>query len=195
MLQDLNKYCWNGEGELGAGVPLRPLNTDGAIYTLTVLNGGESFSNENTGNTSNGTGNESGTTSGVTSAIESQTPLVDLDSILSIIPGGQSATLSASTALHVSTGSTTYIAETPFETVILPESKNEYFYEDSGYGGLEANNQDGGTTTSAGSYVSTPDNNNDWKQADHNATTLSNVTDSADSLLRNALQGENQNQY
>ncbi|KDR23829.1 Sal-like protein 1, partial [Zootermopsis nevadensis] len=169
ILEDLNKFCWSQDSTESAspnsnGGSCHKVsisnsthnNTDGAIYTLTVLNGGDHT--------------------------------LDLDSILSIIPNQPSATptpTSSSTSTghqfhqngyrqnhslssnHLHQTNDSAVTLSPHHTISqdgLVKSEQQYTYEDSG--------------------ASFNNNNNDWKLANNN----SNST--ADSLLRNALQGK-----
>ncbi|KAJ8964132.1 hypothetical protein NQ314_005100 [Rhamnusium bicolor] len=173
ILEDLNKYCWNTE-EANGVVQLSPgktnnNNTDGQIYTLTVLNGidqsatwyrppkeEESISSPN--------------------SMEHLQAGLDIDSILSIMPG------------QLNSYNNNYSESTMSPNTDGLIKSETYTYEDSGF----ADNKDELTNAL---IIDTPmleahdnfnNNNNDWKLTNNNNTT----SGSPDSLLRSALQGK-----
>ncbi|KAK9869889.1 hypothetical protein WA026_003609 [Henosepilachna vigintioctopunctata] len=174
ILEDLNKYCWSTE-EASNSVVHTKTNTDGHIYTtLTVLNNGIDQS-ATWYRPPISVVKEEETSISSPNSMELQANL-DIDSILSIMPGQingfnnnyNEGTLSPNT-----------------DGLIKSET---YTYEDSGF----ADNKE---ELANSLIIDTPlleahdnfnNNNNDWKLTNQNTT--NNGT--ADSLLRNALQGK-----
>ncbi|XP_012276878.1 transcription factor Sp4 [Orussus abietinus] len=188
LLEDLNKYCWSASGpgphEHGdgvsaagdAGLPGRGCsvsnrqNTDGAIYTLTVLN------------------NEANSMDGI-DCCKSPTapsgdswslrPNLDLDAILSLESTGEHEHDQASDC------NTRSIANDRYHGITVTASP--FVTDDSGFG--ESKDICSGRT---GQTRPAGDNNNDWKLSDQNhlREAAVAVSDAAESLLRSALQGK-----
>jgi hypothetical protein len=240
ILEDLNKFCWSQDSTDSAspnsnGDPCHKVsisnsthnNTDGAIYTLTVLNGGDhgatwyrtpeaptSLKDDDETHQQSLTSSHNMDCQQINSHNNQQnhSSALDLDSILSIIPNQAStATTPTSTGhqfhqngyhqnhshsanhLHQTNDSTVNLS--PHHTISqdgLLKSEQQYTYEGSGYvnkdcirshivDGPSLIQQDASGGDSSANFNN---NNNDWKLANNN----SNST--ADSLLRNALQGK-----
>lgn len=201
LLEDLNKYCWSsnahtndgvihpatggpndhhqavGSGRVGCTANDRK-NTDGAIYTLTVLN------NEANSMDALDCCKSPAPASGDSWSLR---PNLDLDAILSMEPSsGEQDHEQASE---------------------VPRSVNERFHGPDGRGFTVPSSQytdDSGFVESkelcarASSVNCSGDNNNDWKLSDQNlqevaaaaAAAVAVGGDSAESLLRSALQGK-----
>ncbi|CAH0557839.1 unnamed protein product [Brassicogethes aeneus] len=182
ILEDLNKYCWNTDDSNGV-VQINANknnnnNTDGQIYTLTVLNGIDQNATWYRQPLNAIVKDEEGSVSSPTSMEHLQSGL-DIESILSIMPGtinGFTGTYSEGTMSPNTDG------------LIKSET---YTYEDSGF----ADNKE---ELANSLIIDTPlleahdsfnNNNNDWKLTNNN-TTNSTSSGSPDSLLRSALQGK-----
>lgn len=182
ILEDLNKYCWNTDETNGVVQIANKTNnnnnnnnTDGQIYTLTVLNGIDQNATWYRQPLSAMGKDEDGSVSSPSSMEHLQTGL-DIDSILSIMPGtinGFTGTYSEGTMSPNTDG------------LIKSET---YTYEDSGF----ADNKE---ELASSLIIDTPlleahdsfnNNNNDWKLTNNNNT----GSGSPDSLLRSALQGK-----
>ncbi|KAH0553924.1 zinc finger E-box-binding homeobox 1 isoform X2 [Cotesia glomerata] len=174
LLEDLNKYCWtthanpqcrddvndteghhqNPHHRVSVGND-RHQNTDGAIYTLTVLN-----------NETNSMDGLDCCKSPVASNNDSWTlrPNLDLDAILNLESSHPDAD-----SVHDVQNSAEIARNNERYHIISTTPSSQYATDDSGF--VER------------------DNNNDWKLSDQNH--LQEVSgDSAESLLRNALQGK-----
>ena len=179
ILEDLNKYCWSDQ-DMSNGVAVSKGNggnTDGHIYTLTVLNGMDQNATWYRPPLTSIVKDEEGSISSPNSMEQLPTGALDIESILSIMPGqmnGFNNNFSESTMSPNTDG------------LIKSET---YTYEDSGY----ADNKE---ELANSLIIDTPlleahdnfnnnNNNNDWKISNNNA---SNGT--PDSLLRSALQGK-----
>lgn len=170
ILEDLNKYCWSqdDQGEL-VGNNNVAKNTDGHIYTLTVLNGGIETPQAGSWYRQPILKDEDGSLSSPSPMEHNipQPPQLDIDSILSIIPNGYNNGYDGNT-----------------DGMIKSET---FTYDDSGY---SADAKDDITnsliidTPLLETHDSFNNNNNDWKM-DNN-----NTTSNAESLLRSALQGK-----
>lgn len=173
ILEDLNKYCWSTD-ETNGVEQLSPEkcnnnNTDGQIYTLTVLNGidqgatwyrppekDESISSPN--------------------SMEHLQGGIDIDSFLNIIPG------------QLNSFNNNYNETLSPNTDGLIKSET-YTYEDSGFVDKEEiQNALILETPMLEGHDNFNNNNNDWKMTNNN--TISSIGGSADSLLRSALQGK-----
>lgn len=180
ILEDLNKYCWSSEdvtNDVASSISNNKVsgNTDGHIYTLTVLNGIDQSATWYRPPLTAIIKDEDGSMSSPSSMEHLQAGL-DIDSILSIMPGqmnGFSNNFSEGTMSPNTDG------------MIKSET---YTYEDSGF----ADNKD---ELANALIIDTPlleahdsfnNNNNDWKLSNNNNTT----NGSPDSLLRSALQGK-----
>ncbi|XP_015587977.1 hydrogen peroxide stress regulator 1 [Cephus cinctus] len=180
LLEDLNKYCWSAHTNTQSHPHGDPVvqndpvsrgctvndrqNTDGAIYTLTVLN-----------NEANSMDALDCCKSPAAPSTDSWTlrPNLDLDAILNLEPTGehdhdQSAESSRTERFHA-----------------MPVPSSQYSTEDSGF--VESKEICG-----RASSATTGDNNNDWKLSDQNhlQEAPGAAGDSAESLLRSALQGK-----
>ncbi|KAG8264776.1 transcriptional regulator CRZ1 [Homalodisca vitripennis] len=194
MLEDLN--CWSQGGQGDNSSTSKTLteteNTDGAIYTLTVLNGAEQSSTwyrppEATEEETNRSQSTTSTT------LSSHQNSVDLDTFLDSIPSSVVKSLSETTSYQngyprTSTELITTVAssDTPLTTTV----KSEFAYNDSGYADTKeelcnqlVNEIVLGNNPTGGQF----NNNNDWKMSDNNSD---RPPPGMDSLLRNALQGK-----
>ncbi|XP_022919109.1 transcription factor Ken [Onthophagus taurus] len=181
ILEDLNKYCWTTDQD-GVGVPVSKsgTNTDGHIYTLTVLNGMDQNATWYRPPLATIIKEEDGTISN-TSMDHIQTTGLDIDSILSIMPGQINGFNNNFNESTISPNTDGLIKSEP------------YSYEDSGY----ADNKD---ELANSLIIDTPlleahdsfnNNNNDWKINNNNSTTSTTANGGTpDSLLRSALQGK-----
>ncbi|XP_066258499.1 transcription factor Ken-like [Euwallacea similis] len=178
ILEDLNKYCWTND-EVNGVVQIKQQggssnsNTDGQIYTtLTVLNGLEQT--PSTWYRQPLTIKEEDVSMSSPSEIDQhlQGGGLDIDSILSIMPGPINAFYGEGTMSPNTDG------------LIKSET---FTYEDSGF----ADNKE---ELANCLIINTPlleahdnfnNNNNDWKLTNNNTQ-----SESADSLLRSALQGK-----
>ncbi|XP_026675042.1 protein sister of odd and bowel [Ceratina calcarata] len=199
LLEDLNKYCWSanqthgnenvvhqGSNEhhqgVGRGCSTNDRqNTDGAIYTLTVLN------------------NEANSMDGLdcckspaptSSDSWSLRPNLDLDAILSMEP-------TSAEQDHDQSSNVTEVSRTVndrFHPDRFSVASSQYGTDDSGF--VESKELCRGS--SSGNCTG-GDNNNDWKLSDQNlqeaaaaaaAAVAVGAGDSAESLLRSALQGK-----
>lgn len=191
MLEDLN--CWSqaGQGGNSSSAKVDGENTDGAIYTLTVLNGAEQSSTwyrppeapEEETNRSQST---------TSTNLSSHQNSLDLDTFLDSIPSSVAKSMAETTSYQngyprTSTELTTTVATTdaPQTTTV----KTEFAYDDSGYADRKEGVCDHLVTEivlhnpPGGQF----NNNNDWKMSDNNERPPSG---GMDSLLRNALQGK-----
>lgn len=172
ILEDLNKYCWSGEeanSQKGA-------NTDGQIYTLTVLNGiDQNATWYRPPLSAIGIVKEEDVSMSSPGSMEHLQAGLDIDSILSIIPGQMNG-------FNNNYNESTMSPNT--DGLIKSET---YTYEDSGF----ADNKD---ELANSLIIDTPlleahdsfnNNNNDWKLTNNNTN-----NGSPDSLLRSALQGK-----
>ena len=200
LLEDLNKYCWSGHtnshqslaGQTTDTIDVNPVNdsvsrvcsendrqnTDGAIYTLTVLN-----------NETDSMDALDCCKSPVPAVSDSWSlrPNLDLDAILSLEPASAPDQQDHDrTRLDGSINSERFHA--------ISGTPSQYSTEDSGFVESKELCGVGGRSLSNG----LGDNNNDWKLSDQNhlnkvaAVSATNVSsaDSAESLLRSALQGK-----
>uniref|UniRef100_A0A1Y1LVE6 C2H2-type domain-containing protein n=1 Tax=Photinus pyralis TaxID=7054 RepID=A0A1Y1LVE6_PHOPY len=180
ILEDLNKYCWSTDHESNGVVATNPSkllnNTDGHIYTLTVLNGIDQNATWYRPPLPPIVKEEDGSLSSPSSMEHLQTGL-DIDSILNIIP-------------HQNGFNNIYSdsAQAPNTDGLI--KSETYTYEDSGF----ADNKD---ELGNSLIIETPlleahenfnNNNNDWKVSNNNSSSSTNG--SPDSLLRSALQGK-----
>ncbi|KAG7205883.1 hypothetical protein KM043_007813 [Ampulex compressa] len=183
LLEDLNKYCWSANAQTNDSVHQAGpnehhqsrscsssdrQNTDGAIYTLTVLN------NEANSMDALDCCKSPAPTSGDSWSLR---PNLDLDAILSMEPSsGEPDHEQPTSVAEVSRTVTDRFHPDRFS---VPTS--QYTTEDSGFvesKELCARGPTGG------------DNNNDWKLSDQNLQEAVAAGDSAESLLRSALQGK-----
>lgn len=191
MLEDLNKYYWNQDSDLNGPQPcgdtaisnkLISNNTDGQIYTLTVLN-----QDINEPNTNRYWGKEEEVSISSPADIEQQTSL-DLESILNmngfpndfnqdpILPKVEPFNYDDASNENQST-------DLDSNALVKVETFN---YEDSEF--ITNDNKDDTNSSIIcppilESQVEFNNNNNDWKLTDQN-------TETNDSLLRSALQGK-----
>ncbi|KOX78259.1 Zinc finger and BTB domain-containing protein 48 [Melipona quadrifasciata] len=205
LLEDLNKYCWSahanaqshgndnvnvhqGSNEhhqgVGRGCSANDRqNTDGAIYTLTVLN------NEANSMDALDCCKSPAPTSSDSWSLR---PNLDLDAILSMEP--------ASTEQEHDQGTNvTEVSRTVndrFHPDRFSVASSQYATDDSGF--VESKELCGRGSSSSGNCAG-GDNNNDWKLSDQNlqeaaaaaaAAVAVGAGDSAESLLRSALQGK-----
>ncbi|XP_034947448.1 hyphally regulated cell wall protein 1 [Chelonus insularis] len=178
LLEDLNKYCWSAhanptcrgdtpdsENHRVSSANDRQ-NTDGAIYTLTVLN-----------NEANSMDGLDCCKSPVAPSNDSWSlrPNIDLDAILNLESShNDQDSHDVQTSAEVSRSTERY-------HIISTTPSSQYATDDSGF--VESKELCRGQSNPTG------DNNNDWKLSDQNH--LQEVSgDSAESLLRNALQGK-----
>lgn len=181
MLEDLN--CWNQGGSGGdSSAPKDPENTDGAIYTLTVLNGADqsTWYRPPEGTEDDNLHSQSATSSHQNS--------IDLDTLLDSIPSSVAKSLTENTYQN---GFPTMSTELTVTTVSTdsPTVKSEFAYNDSGF--ADSKGEDiclsiGNEQTSTSQF----NNNNDWKLTENNNETSSLQIGGMESLLRNALQGK-----
>lgn len=196
MLEDLNN-CWSqgGQGSNTSASKTDAENTDGAIYTLTVLNGTEQSATWYRPPEVTEEDNTNRSQSTTSTALSSHQNSLDLETFLDSIPSSASKTLTDATSYRngyprSTTELTTTVASnnTPLTSVV----KSEFAYNDSGY----ADSKEElctqlvtdivlGNNTTDGQF----NNNNDWKITDNN-NDRSHVIGGMDSLLRNALQGK-----
>lgn len=174
ILEDLNKYCWSTDevtGEVTATSSGRITNTDGHIYTLTVLNG---IDQSTPWYKAPVIKEEDGSISSPSSMEHLQAGL-DIDSILNIMPASMNGFNGNYNEGTMSPNTDGLIKSEP------------YTYEDSGF----ADNKD---ELANALIIDTPllevhdsfnNNNNDWKLTNNNTN-----NGSPDSLLRSALQGK-----
>lgn len=190
MLEDLNKYYWSQDTEVSANShcgdtaisnKLISNNTDGQIYTLTVLN---QDINEPTPNRY--WGKEEDVSMSSPTEMDQQSSL-DLESILNMngFPNDFSQDSLTTSVIPKVENFTYEEGEGESESSELTTSNlvkvEAYTYDDSEH-----------KTDSMGAVIATPilesqvefnNNNNDWKLSDQN-------TESNESLLRSALQGK-----
>lgn len=205
LLEDLNKYCWSahanaqshgndnvsvhqGSNEhhqgVGRGCSANDRqNTDGAIYTLTVLN------NEANSMDALDCCKSPAPTSSDSWSLR---PNLDLDAILSMEPASTEQE-------HDQTSSVTEVSRTVndrFHPDRFSVASSQYATDDSGF--VESKELCGRGSSSGGNCTG-GDNNNDWKLSDQNlqeaaaaaaAAVAVGAGDSAESLLRSALQGK-----
>jgi hypothetical protein len=219
ILEDLNKFCWSQDATETAssnsnGGPCHKVsinnsthnNTDGAIYTLTVLNGGDhsatwyrapeaptSLKDDDESHQQSLSSPRNMDCQQINSHNNQQnhSSALDLDSILSILPSQASSTPTSnghhfhqngyhpSNHLHQGNDSTANDHTVGQDGIV--KSEQQYSYD--------ANKDcishivDGSSLIqheTSGGF----NNNNDWKMANNNTSS------SADSLLRSALQGK-----
>lgn len=184
MLEDLN--CWSQGGSGGnSSASKDPENTDGAIYTLTVLNGADQSTWYRPPEATEDDTNRS--QSATSTTLSSHQNSLDLDTFLDSIPPSVAKSLTETSAYQngyprTSTELTvTSVASSEASTI-----KSEFAYNDSGFADSKEDiclNMGNDQTTSTQF-----NNNNDWKMSDNN--TESSSIGGMDSLLRNALQGK-----
>ncbi|XP_053600983.1 uncharacterized protein LOC128669843 [Plodia interpunctella] len=188
MLEDLNKFYWNQDNEMNGTHPCTDTaisnklisNTDGQIYTLTVLN---QDVNEPSTNRYNSQYEEASMSS--PADIEQQSSL-DLESILNMngFPNDFNPDLPKVSDFTYEEGdSESQTADMSSSSLVKVEP---YTYEENEF---QSNDKKDeclspvvGNTTILDTQVDF-DNNNDWKLTNQN-------TESTESLLRNALQGK-----
>lgn len=182
ILEDLNKY-WVSEQDAGSAVTnstsnkSNHTNTDGHIYTLTVLNGIDQSAAWYRPPLATIVKEEDSSVSSPNS-IEHIPAGLDIDSILSIIPG------------QINGFNNNYNESTLNSNTDGLIKSETYTYDDSGF----ADNKD---ELANALIIDTPmleahdsfnNNNNDWKINNNNNN--NNNNGSPDSLLRSALQGK-----
>ncbi|CAG9575788.1 unnamed protein product [Danaus chrysippus] len=191
MLEDLNKYYWNQENDINGTHPcsdtaisnkLISNNTDGQIYTLTVLN-----QDINETNTNRYWVKEEDVSMSSPIDVE-QNPSLDLESILNMngFPNDFSQDTLSSNILPKVENFNYEDGESETQTTEL-SSNNLVKIEPFNYDDTEFQSSD----KKDDSIISNPtlleveynNNNNDWKLTDQN-------TESNESLLRSALQGK-----
>ncbi|EFN67632.1 Zinc finger and BTB domain-containing protein 48, partial [Camponotus floridanus] len=205
LLEDLNKYCWSssahtndgvihsatsgpndhhqavGSGRAGCAANDRQ-NTDGAIYTLTVLN------NEANSMDALDCCKSPAPASGDSWSLR---PNLDLDAILSMEPSSGEQDHEQQTSGDVSRSVNDRFHGPDGRGFTVPPS--QYATDDSGF--VESKE----LCARASSANCSGDNNNDWKLSDQNlqevaaaaaAAVAVGAGDSAESLLRSALQGK-----
>ncbi|XP_061382853.1 uncharacterized protein LOC116768351 [Danaus plexippus] len=191
MLEDLNKYYWNQENDINGTHPcsdtaisnkLISNNTDGQIYTLTVLN-----QDINETNTNRYWVKEEDVSMSSPIDVE-QNPSLDLESILNMngFPNDFSQDTLSSNILPKVENFNYEDGESETQTTEL-SSNNLVKIEPFNYDDSEFQSSD----KKDDSIISNPtlleveynNNNNDWKLTDQN-------TESNESLLRSALQGK-----
>lgn len=174
ILEDLNKYCWSSEeGNLNNN---QKSSSDGQIYTLTVLNGiDQSATWYRPPLSALGIVKEEDVDISSPTSMEHLQAGLDIDSILSIIPG------------QINGFNNNYNESTMSPNTDGLIKSETYTYEDSGF----ADNKD---ELANSLVIDTPlleahdsfnNNNNDWKLTNNN-----NTNGTPDSLLRSALQGK-----
>lgn len=180
ILEDLNKYCWS-EQDITNGVAVskngNSTNTDGHIYTLTVLNGIDQSPATWYRPPMATIIKEEDVSMSSPNSMEHMQQSLDIDSILSIMPGQINGFNNNFSEGTMSPNTDGLIKSEP------------YPYEDSGY----ADNKD---ELANSLIIDTPlldahdnfnNNNNDWKLNNNNNTSNNGTPDS---LLRSALQGK-----
>ncbi|KAI5634811.1 zinc-finger double domain-containing protein [Phthorimaea operculella] len=195
MLEDLNKYYWNTQDNEINGTnnctdtaisnKLISNNTDGQIYTLTVLN---QDINEPSANRF-GWKEEDVPMSSPTDIVE-QPSTLDLESILNMngftndfSQDSLSANLIPKVESFSYDESESESQNTSTSNLIKVEAFN---YDDSDFQGNDKRDDSRsslGSTPLLEGQIELNNNNNDWKLTDQN-------TESSESLLRNALQGK-----
>lgn len=78
IFEDLNRYCWTQQNS-SSDINSQPCNTDGQIYTLTVLNGNEPWLQQQEPNLAQ--------RKICDTPEETPTPALDFDSLLNTFPG------------------------------------------------------------------------------------------------------------
>ncbi|XP_045451509.1 transcriptional regulator CRZ1 [Melitaea cinxia] len=197
MLEDLNKFYWNQDNEINGthastdtaiSNKLISNNTDGQIYTLTVLN---QDINESSTNRTYNWGKEEDVSMSSPTDLEPNSSL-DLETILNMngFPNDFSQdTLSSNILPKVE--SYNYEEGDPENPITEISTRNLVKVEPYNYDDSEFRSNDKKDDSSHGTIISTPtlleveynNNNNDWKLTDQN-------TESNESLLRSALQGK-----
>lgn len=180
ILEDLNKYCWT-EQDINNGAAVsknsNTTNTDGHIYTLTVLNGIDQSPATWYRPPMATIIKEEDVSMSSPNSMEHMQQSLDIDSILSIMPGQMNGFNNNFSEGTMSPNTDGLIKSEP------------YPYEDSGY----ADNKE---ELANSLIIDTPlldahdnfnNNNNDWKLNNNNNT---NSNGTPDSLLRSALQGK-----
>lgn len=191
MLEDLNT-CWT-QGQGNNGPSSKSLgdteNTDGAIYTLTVLNGADQSSTwyrppEPTEEEPNRSQPTSSTT------LPPHQNSIDLEKFLDSIPSSAVKTLTESANFQNGYPQTSseLTTVTSNDIPLTSTIKSEFAYNDSGY----ADPKEDLCSSQMEIVLANPttgqfNNNNDWKISDNNNDT---PIGGMDSLLRNALQGK-----
>lgn len=174
ILEDLNKYCWSTDdvGDITNNNNTRVNNTDGHIYTLTVLNG---IDQTTPWYTKQPTIKEEDGSISSPSSMEHLQGGLDIDSILNIMPA----------SMNGFNGNYNEGTMSPNTDGLI--KSETYTYEDSGF----ADNKD---ELASSLIIDTPlleahdtfnNNNNDWKLTNNNTT-----NGTPESLLRSALQGK-----
>jgi hypothetical protein len=189
MLEDLNKYYWNQDNEINGSHPCSDTaisnklisNTDGQIYTLTVLN-----QDINEPSTNRYWGKEEDVSMSSPADIE-QPPSLDLESILNMngFPNDFNQDLPKVEGFSYDENETeSQNADMTTSSLVKVEP---YSYEETEF--PNSDKKDGphspivGTPTIIENQVEFNNNNNDWKLTDQN-------TEANESLLRSALQGK-----
>ncbi|GBP68135.1 Oocyte zinc finger protein XlCOF19 [Eumeta japonica] len=192
MLEDLNKFYWNQDNDLNTSQTcgdtaisnkLISNNTDGQIYTLTVLN-----QDMNEANASRYWGKEEDVSMSSPTDIEQQTSL-DLESILNMntFPNDFSQDSLNSNILPKVESYNYEEGESSEQTVENTLVKVEpYNYEENKFQVSDSKEESLSPALTApclDTHVEFNNNNNDWKLTDQNV-------ESNESLLRSALQGK-----
>ncbi|XP_049772979.1 transcriptional regulator ovo [Schistocerca cancellata] len=195
FFEDLNTYCWSQDSDAsgssshkeaatpgGGGRPgaAGGGNTDGAIYTLTVLHGNEQ--------------QPMAAQQPQPQQQPQQQAALDIDAILSIVPGDGHAHAdgpafhSNGYHPHHSAGHQDASTLSPHQAMaheIKTEQQQQYSYEHiSESSPMMETSGDAETFGGAAGQTAASNNNNDWKIGDNNSGT------NVDSLLRSALQGK-----
>ncbi|XP_059049049.1 uncharacterized protein LOC131844240 [Achroia grisella] len=189
MLEDLNKFYWNQDNEINGTHPCTDTtisnklisNTDGQIYTLTVLN-----QDINEPSTNRYWPKEEDVSMSSPTDIEQPSSL-DLDSILSMngFPNDFNQDLTKVDEFTYEDGdSESQNTDMTSSNLVKVEP---YTYEDNDFQTSDKKDENLNTIVGNAAILETQDefnnNNNDWKVTDHN-------TESNESLLRSALQGK-----
>lgn len=196
MLEDLNKFYWNQDSELNGTHPcsdtaisnkLISNNTDGQIYTLTVLN---QDINETSTNRPYNWGKEEDVSMSSPTDLE-QNPSLDLETILNMNGFPNDFNQDTLNANILAKDTFNYEEGDSENATTELGSSNLVKVEPFSYDDNEFHSNDKKDDSSHSAIIGTPtmleveynNNNNDWKLTDQN-------TESNESLLRSALQGK-----
>lgn len=196
MLEDLNKYYWNQDNEINGTHPcsdtaisnkLISNNTDGQIYTLTVLN---QDINEASTNRPYNWGKEEDVSMSSPTDMEQNSSL-DLETILNMNGFPNDFNQDALNTNILTKDTFNYEEGDSANTATELSTSSLVKIEPFNYDDNEFQNNDKQDDSSHSTIIGTPtmleveynNNNNDWKLTDQN-------TESNESLLRSALQGK-----
>lgn len=209
IFEDLNRYCWTQQNS-SSDISSQPCNTDGQIYTLTVLNGNEPWLQQQHQQEPNLIQRKICDT-----PEDTPTPALDFDSLLNTFPGYIKTEYTYDDSGFSTDNKDDIILQAPLPSLQPPQQQQQQNQHPSIQQQISVTNSTNLNNINAAFHNN---NNNDWQMADHNLTTVDDgnvsvewfsatqttrdlttatfvpffhfVQETPESLLRSALQGK-----